>query len=145
MYSLCFLDRTNIRNARLDHLEQDLKLLGLQYNYCLAVLFPLYITAEIPSNIMMKRTRPSIWLTFIMFFWSLAVILQGFVKNYSGLTATRVFLGVIRRGTVHRCKLLYLAVVSSPQHSRLNNSILFHTRLPGNVMSCAWVIVGVRS
>ena len=95
---MCFLDRTNIGNARLDHLEQDLKLHGLQYNDCLAVLFPFYIAAEIPSNIMMKRTRPSIWLTFIMFFWSLAMILQGFVQNYSGLMATRVFLGMFEGG-----------------------------------------------
>jgi hypothetical protein len=96
--SLCFLDRTNIGNARLDHLEKDLKLTGIQYNDCLAVLFPFYIAAEIPSNMMMKRTRPSIWLTFIMFFWSLAMICQGFVKNYSGLMATRVFLGVFEGG-----------------------------------------------
>jgi MFS family permease len=47
---------------------------------------------------MMKRTRPSIWLTFIMFFWSLAMICQGFVSNYSGLMATRVFLGVFEGG-----------------------------------------------
>jgi hypothetical protein len=34
MYSLCFLDRTNIRNARLDHLEQYMNLQrgrGVQY------------------------------------------------------------------------------------------------------------------
>ncbi|KAF2821166.1 high-affinity nicotinic acid transporter [Ophiobolus disseminans] len=98
IYLLCFLDRTNIGNARLDHLEQDLKLHGLQYNDCLAVLFPFYIAAEIPSNMMMKRTRPSIWLTFIMFFWSVAMICQGFVSNYSGLMATRVFLGVFEGG-----------------------------------------------
>lgn len=97
-FRLCFLDRTNIGNARLDHLEQDLKLHGLQYNDCLAVLFPFYIAAEIPSNIMMKRARPSVWLTFIMFFWSMAMILQGFVTNYSGLMATRVFLGIFEGG-----------------------------------------------
>ncbi|OAL03098.1 high-affinity nicotinic acid transporter [Phaeosphaeriaceae sp. SRC1lsM3a] len=98
IYLLCFLDRTNIGNARLDHLEKDLKLKGIQYNDCLAILFPFYIAAEIPSNMMMKRIRPSIWLTFIMFFWSLAMICQGFVSNYSGLMATRVFLGVFEGG-----------------------------------------------
>ncbi|KAH7385556.1 major facilitator superfamily domain-containing protein [Phaeosphaeria sp. MPI-PUGE-AT-0046c] len=98
IYLLCFLDRTNIGNARLDHLEKDLKLKGIQYNDCLAILFPFYIAAEIPSNMMMKRLRPSIWLTFIMFFWSLAMICQGFVSNYSGLMATRVFLGVFEGG-----------------------------------------------
>lgn len=98
IYLLCFLDRTNIGNARLDHLEQDLKLHGLQYNDCLAVLFPFYIAAEIPSNIMMKRIKPSLWLSFIMTLWSLAMIFQGFVKNYSGLMAARVFLGLFEGG-----------------------------------------------
>ncbi|KAK4452706.1 high-affinity nicotinic acid transporter [Podospora aff. communis PSN243] len=98
IYLLCFLDRTNIGNARLDHLEQDLNLQGLQYNDCLAVLFPFYIAAEIPSNMMMKRLRPSIWLTFIMVCWSAAMIGQGFVKNYQGLMATRVILGVFEGG-----------------------------------------------
>ena len=95
---LCFLDRTNIGNARLDNLEQDLQLVGIQYNDCLAILFPFYIAAEIPSNIMMKRIRPSIWLTFIMVAWSASMIGQGFVKSYSGLLATRVFLGLFEGG-----------------------------------------------
>lgn len=47
---------------------------------------------------MMKRTRPSVWLTFIMFFWSLVMICQGFVSNYSGLMATRSFLGAFEGG-----------------------------------------------
>ncbi|KAL8365417.1 hypothetical protein RB595_004292 [Gaeumannomyces hyphopodioides] len=98
IYLLCFLDRTNIGNARLDHLEQDLNLQGLQYNDCLAILFPFYIAAEIPSNIMMKRVRPSLWLTFIMVCWSASMIGQGFVKNYQGMLATRVFLGVFEGG-----------------------------------------------
>ncbi|KAK3682926.1 high-affinity nicotinic acid transporter [Podospora appendiculata] len=98
IYLLCFLDRTNIGNARLDNLEADLGLHGLQYNDCLAILFPFYIAAEIPSNIMMKRVRPSIWLTFIMVCWSASMIGQGFVKNYGGLMATRAFLGVFEGG-----------------------------------------------
>ncbi|KUI71877.1 hypothetical protein VM1G_07478 [Cytospora mali] len=98
IYLLCFLDRTNIGNARLDHLEKDLGLHGLQYNDCLAILFPFYIAAEIPSNMMMKRIRPSIWLTFIMVGWSACMIGQGFVKDYSGLMATRTFLGLCEGG-----------------------------------------------
>ncbi|KAK7923426.1 hypothetical protein PG985_007497 [Apiospora marii] len=98
IYLLCFLDRTNIGNARLDRLEQDLRLEGLQYNDCLAVLFPFYIAAEIPSNVMLKRLRPSAWLAFIMVAWSACMVGQGFVKNYSGLMATRVFLGLFEGG-----------------------------------------------
>ncbi|EHA56279.1 high-affinity nicotinic acid transporter [Pyricularia oryzae 70-15] len=98
IYLLCFLDRTNIGNARLDNLEKDLGLTGIQYNDCLAILFPFYIAAEIPSNMMMKRVRASRWLTFIMFFWSVSMICQGFVKNYAGMLATRVFLGLFEGG-----------------------------------------------
>ncbi|KAM7184978.1 high-affinity nicotinic acid transporter [Rhypophila sp. PSN 637] len=98
IYLLCFLDRTNIGNARLDSLEQDLHLTGLQYNDCLAILFPFYIAAEIPSNVILKLVRPSIWLTFIMVCWSASMIGQGFVKSYSGLLATRVFLGIFEGG-----------------------------------------------
>ncbi|KAL3427527.1 high-affinity nicotinic acid transporter [Phlyctema vagabunda] len=98
IYLLCFLDRTNVGNARLVHLEKDLKLVGIQYNIALAVLFPVYIAAEIPSNMMMKRFRPSLWLAFIMVFWAVAMICQGFVKNYSGLLATRIFLGLFEGG-----------------------------------------------
>ncbi|KAI0145656.1 high-affinity nicotinic acid transporter [Hypoxylon sp. NC0597] len=95
---LCFLDRANIGNARLDNLELDLRLVGLQYNDCLAVLFPFYIAAEIPSNMMMKRIRPSTWLAFIMFAWSACIIGQGFVKNYKGLMTTRALLGLFEGG-----------------------------------------------
>ncbi|KAB5518090.1 major facilitator superfamily domain-containing protein [Coniochaeta sp. 2T2.1] len=98
IYLLCFLDMTNIGNARLDHLEQDLHLKGIQYNNAPAILFPFYIAAELPSNWMLKRFRPSIWLTFIMVRWSAAMIGQGSVKNYSGLLATRTFLGLFEGG-----------------------------------------------
>lgn len=54
--------------------------------------------AEIPSNLMMKFTRPSIWLTLIMISWSACMIGQGFVTSYSGLMATRVFLGLSEGG-----------------------------------------------
>jgi MFS family permease len=47
---------------------------------------------------MMKRIRPSIWLTIIMVLWSAAMIGQGFVKNYSELMATRALLGVFEGG-----------------------------------------------
>lgn len=47
---------------------------------------------------MMKRFRPSVWITFIMVAWSACMIGQGFVKSYSGLMVTRVFLGLSEGG-----------------------------------------------
>jgi len=70
---LSFLDRTNIGNARLAGLEEDLHMKGLDYNVALAVFFPWYVLAEVPSNLMMKRTSPSKWLCTIMVAWGLCM------------------------------------------------------------------------
>lgn len=69
LYLLSFLDRTNIGNARLDTLEADLDMSGLQYNHALAIFFPFYVAAEVPSNMAMKRFKPSIWIPIIMLAW----------------------------------------------------------------------------
>jgi len=71
---------------------------GLDYNIALSIFFPFYVAAEIPSNMMLKRTRPSIWFTFIMVCWGVIMLSMGFVHNFSGLLACRVFLGIAEGG-----------------------------------------------
>ena len=97
---LSFLDRTNIGNAKLGTLEEDIGMTkgSIQYNVALAVFFPFYVAAEIPSNIMMKKLRPSVWLTIIMVAWAIVMICMGFISNFSGLLVTRIFLGVAEGG-----------------------------------------------
>lgn len=73
-------------------------MVGLDYNIALAVFFPFYVAIEIPSNIMMKRFRPSVWLTFIMVSWSIVMICMGLVENFGGLMACRIFLGIAEGG-----------------------------------------------
>ncbi|EAU82040.2 hypothetical protein CC1G_09642 [Coprinopsis cinerea okayama7 len=64
----------------------------------LAVFFPFYVAAEIPSNIMMKRTSPSLWLAIIMFGWGLCMTLMGIVKSFPGLLIARMALGLCEGG-----------------------------------------------
>lgn len=100
LYLLSFLDRTNIGNARLDTLEEDLNLDSdrLQYNDALAVFFPFYVAAEIPSNMAMKRFRPSVWIPSLMVAWAVCTTLMGIVQNYAGLMAARSALGIAEGG-----------------------------------------------
>jgi MFS family permease len=79
-------------------MEKDLHMHGLDYNNALAIMFPFYVAAEIPSNMMMKRFRPSVWLTVIMVCWSVDMICMGFVQSYSGLMVARAFLGLAEGG-----------------------------------------------
>ncbi|KAF2405500.1 major facilitator superfamily transporter [Trichodelitschia bisporula] len=98
LYLLSFLDRTNIGNARLAGLEADLHLRGLDYNNALAIFFPFYVAAELPSNLVMKITRPSLWIPTIMVTWAGMCVLMGLVKSYGGLLAIRSALGFAEGG-----------------------------------------------
>ncbi|KAF9888482.1 hypothetical protein FE257_008589 [Aspergillus nanangensis] len=98
LYLLSFLDRTNIGNARLAGLEEDLGMSGLDYNVALAIFFPFYVAAEIPSNLMMKRSRPAIWIPIIMLAWAVCCTMMGLVHNYAGLLAARAALGIAEGG-----------------------------------------------
>ncbi|KKY16812.1 putative high-affinity nicotinic acid transporter [Phaeomoniella chlamydospora] len=57
-----------------------------------------YCAFEVPSNIILKRLRPSIWLPTIMVAWGIVMTLMGLVKSYSGLLTARIFLGVAEAG-----------------------------------------------
>ena len=69
LYSLAFIDRINIGNARIQGLEQDLRMKGGDYNIALFVFFIPYILFEVPSNLIIRKVSPSTWLSSIMICW----------------------------------------------------------------------------
>ncbi|KAJ7281384.1 MFS general substrate transporter [Mycena rebaudengoi] len=98
LYLLSFLDRTSIGNAKLYNLEGDLKITDNQYLVSLTVFFISYSIFEVPSNIFLKRLRPSIWFSLIMIMWGLMMTLQGLAHNYGGLVGLRWMLGTFEAG-----------------------------------------------
>jgi hypothetical protein len=72
----------------------DLKMHGLQYNTAVTLFFVPYTLLEVPSNIILKKMRPSYWMAILMFAWGTVMTLMGLVNSYSGLLAGRFFLGV---------------------------------------------------
>jgi len=98
LYLLSFLDRTNIGNANLFGLSTDLKLSVNEYSACLAVFFAFYVLFEVPSNMVMKVWRPSMWLSTIMVAWGVVMVGMGFVKDFPTLLVTRIFLGITEAG-----------------------------------------------
>lgn len=103
LYLLAFLDRVNISNAAIFGLREDLKLDGVKYNTALTIFFVPYILCEIPSNVLLKKLKPHLWLSGCMFMFGLVTMLQGFVQNYAGLLTTRFFLGVFEAGMFPGC------------------------------------------
>ena len=98
LYLLAFLDRVNIANARSFHLVEDLRLGGTEYNTILVIFFVPYVFFEIPSNILLKKLSPRVWLSLCGIAFGLVTVFQGLTQNYSGILATRFFLGVFECG-----------------------------------------------
>jgi hypothetical protein len=117
LYLLAFLDRVNIANARSFGLSTDLKLTGNEYNVALTIFFVPYIFFEIPSNILLKKLSPRVWLSGCMFMFGLVGICQGLVKSYGGLLATRFFLGIFEAGMFPGCFYLIVSFCPSSRSS----------------------------
>src|SRR6266536_5328517 len=97
-YLLCFLDRVNIGNARLYRLEEDLGLHGMQYQTAMSLLFATYVTAELPSNLVLKNFTPSRWIAAITTLWGIISTLTGVTQSFGGLIACRLLLGLVEGG-----------------------------------------------
>ncbi|AEO68110.1 uncharacterized protein THITE_160239 [Thermothielavioides terrestris NRRL 8126] len=96
---LCsFLDRTNVGNAKIIGLEEDLGISNLQYNQGLAVFYATYIASELPSNLVLKRLSPTLWLPLLTAVWGLVTTCLGFVRAFASFFAVRALLGLAEGG-----------------------------------------------
>ncbi|KAJ3570668.1 hypothetical protein NP233_g4251 [Leucocoprinus birnbaumii] len=109
-----FIDRSNIGNARIAGLENDLNLHGTQFNVGLAAFFIAYIVIEIPANLLLKKVRANRWLPIFTVTWGLSTLGTGFTKDFSGLVAARFFLGLCE-GSLFPCMILYMSTLY-PRH-----------------------------
>ena len=98
LYSLSFLDRVNIGNAKIQGLQKELHMTGHQYSVALMAFFVPYILLEVPSNLIINKVAPSTWLSVLMFFWGVCTMCQGLVWNYKGMVVCRFFIGVFEAG-----------------------------------------------
>jgi sugar phosphate permease len=96
---LCsMLDRTNVGNAKIIGMEKDLKISNSQYNQGLAVFYATYIASEVPSNLVLKKISPKIWLPLLTIVWGIITMCIGFVRSFAGFVAVRALLGLAEGG-----------------------------------------------
>ncbi|KUI64793.1 hypothetical protein VM1G_00713 [Cytospora mali] len=103
LYLLAFLDRVNVANARSFGLIADLGLGGTEYNTILTIFFVPYVFFEIPSNMLLKKLSPRVWLSVCGLMFGMITVFQGLTQNYSGIIATRFFLGLFECGMFPGC------------------------------------------
>ncbi|KAJ9106423.1 hypothetical protein QFC21_001569 [Naganishia friedmannii] len=98
LFTLSFLDRTNVGTARLSGLTRDLHMSQNQFNIASTVFFVTYVVFEIPSNLVLKKFRPSRWIPAIVVVWAIIQICMGLVETYGQLLALRLLLGLFEAG-----------------------------------------------
>ncbi|KAL6250778.1 hypothetical protein RBB50_003081 [Rhinocladiella similis] len=97
-YMLCFVDRTNIGNARISGMAEDLNLSGYRFNIALTIFYISYVLVEIPSNIVLKIIGGRYYIPTLVFLFGAISVATAFVQNYAGLIACRFFLGLVEGG-----------------------------------------------
>ncbi|RDW85517.1 hypothetical protein BP5796_03842 [Coleophoma crateriformis] len=104
IYLLCYLDRSNIGNAKTLNANKKHDLLdntgmtSFQYTIALMVFLVAYAIFEVPSNYFLKKLNPSRWIAFLMFAWGCITIGLGGVHSFASVTVVRFLLGVFEAG-----------------------------------------------
>ncbi|KAL0262244.1 hypothetical protein SLS55_003683 [Diplodia seriata] len=128
LWLLAFIDRSNIGNARIDGLEDDLGLDADKFNIALAIFYVPYICYDVPSNLVLKYFQAGYYLPGLVTIWGLISTFMGFVKSYQGLLAARFFLGLSEGGLLGGI-IIYLAMFYR-RHELLYRIGLFYCAAP---------------
>jgi MFS family permease len=88
----------SIGNAKIAGMADDLHLTSSQYSVILVVFFVGYVVFEPPSNMVLVRTRPSLYLPAIMAIWGVLTCVMATVQSYHHLIILRVFVGIAEAG-----------------------------------------------
>lgn len=88
----------SIGNAKTAGMTDDLDMDSTKYSIALTVFFVGYVVFEVPSNMILARTKPSVFLPTIMFLWGCVTIAMAWVPNYKALIGLRIVVGVLEAG-----------------------------------------------
>jgi MFS family permease len=79
-------------------MADDLQLSSNQYSIALVVFFVTYVAFEPPSNMLLVRLKPSVYLPAIMVLWGALTCCMAVIQDFKHLVALRVLVGVFESG-----------------------------------------------
>jgi MFS family permease len=97
MFVANYMDRVNLGFAQ-DELRADVGLSAAAFGLGAGIFFIAYALFEVPSNILMERYGPKVWLTRIMISWGVVATAMAFVDSVEMFYALRFLLGVAEAG-----------------------------------------------
>ncbi|EHA19396.1 hypothetical protein ASPNIDRAFT_208615 [Aspergillus niger ATCC 1015] len=93
LYLLSLLDRSNIGNAKLAGMEEDLHLTGNRYTWLLTIFYISYTLFEFLA-LMWKIMPPHRWAAITVMTWGIVATCQAATQNWGGMMALRFLLGM---------------------------------------------------
>ncbi|KAH9813292.1 major facilitator superfamily domain-containing protein [Melampsora americana] len=108
LYLACYIDRSNIGNAKVAGLVNDLGLTPSQFSIALSVLC----------------VGAKIWLPLLVFCWGALTILAAFMTNLTTLIVVRLFLGLFEGGLLPGI-VMFLSTLYKPEELQLRVGIAF--------------------
>jgi ACS family tartrate transporter-like MFS transporter len=97
LYVIAYIDRANIGYAALQ-MNQELALTSEAFGFAAGVFFIGYFLFEVPSNLMLAKFGPRIWIGRILVTWGIVSVLSAFAQNAMHLYICRFLLGVAEAG-----------------------------------------------
>ncbi|KAK7928154.1 major facilitator superfamily transporter [Apiospora marii] len=97
-YFIKYLDQVNVSSAFVSGMKEDLGLYGNQLNYMTMCWTVGYVIGEIPSNMLLTRVRPSIWIPACEVTWSVLTILLTQCSSATQIYVLRFFIGLAESG-----------------------------------------------
>jgi len=94
---IAVLDRINIGFASLT-MNKELAITSQQFGFLSGIFFFGYFIFEIPSNLLLHKIGPRIWIARILITWGIVAMLTGFVQTAIHLYIVRFLLGVAEAG-----------------------------------------------
>ncbi|KAF4452155.1 tartrate transporter [Fusarium albosuccineum] len=123
MYFLNYVDRNAIAQARLNNLEEDLNMSGTEFNTTVSILFVGYVLMQVPSNMLITKVKPGIYMSAWMLVWAVVSVCRFFL----GITEAPFYPGATyilsifytRKEVAARIALLYCAQILATGFSGL--------------------------
>ncbi|KAK7203946.1 major facilitator superfamily domain-containing protein [Myxozyma melibiosi] len=133
MYFLSYMDRINVGNAKVAGMEEYLNLSSGQYSIVLVIMIVFYVSAEIPLNMILSRSKPYIFMPIIMILWGCVTAAMTRIETYHQLLGCRVVVGMCEAGFAPGVLLMF-----SSWYKRSEQSMRFGIYISAPVISGAF-------
>ncbi|KAI9929450.1 hypothetical protein MW887_000921 [Aspergillus wentii] len=98
-YFFNYLDRSNLTNAYVSGMKEELAFHGNQFNIINTVFTVGYIIGQIPSNLALTYIRPRLFFPGMVLFWGALTMITAAVNHPRDIMAIRFFLGIAESST----------------------------------------------